>query len=381
MPSLGPTATKIPTFEPTPAVGSPTDAPVFVPTAAPSVSLLGTCQKTPILISNYSTICSAYKSIKTSFDSVTSTRSTVSSVYGAAIRLAFHDAGEFNISTSDLNGPDGCLSQNSENAGLIESDSLVITLIEQIYLQYCNLMSRADFWVLFAKLAVEKSSDFNVTIPYHFGRTDQAECNSGEGRLPNAGLGQDEFHRVFVKQMGLTLADAVTLIGAHTVGHTHPEFSGFGQLNAHSSNPDLINSWDLTPSTFDNNYYGSLAGRSWKSQRSPNTTNVQNEWHFGGFASIMLNADMSCAFEPNVTNAVGSAGQNCGPIVVGGSPGCLLPRADTLPVTYTQVQSYIANNTLFLEEFAASFVKMVTVGHVKTDHRQLQHPLRRPVPP
>ena len=58
----------------------------------------------------------------------------------------------------------------------------------------------------------------------------------------------------------------VTLSGAHSVGHVHPEFSGFGhpesatmttaQLDA---NPTL-NAWDKSPDIFDNQYFQSLIG-------------------------------------------------------------------------------------------------------------------------
>ena len=43
----------------------------------------------------------------------------VSNLVGAALRLAFHDAGEVDIRTTDLFGSDGCLSDNGPNSGLI----------------------------------------------------------------------------------------------------------------------------------------------------------------------------------------------------------------------------------------------------------------------
>ena len=43
----------------------------------------------------------------------------VSNLVGAALRLAFHDAGEVDIRTTDLYGSDGCLSDNGPNSGLI----------------------------------------------------------------------------------------------------------------------------------------------------------------------------------------------------------------------------------------------------------------------
>ena len=58
----------------------------------------------------------------------------------------------------------------------------------------------------------------------------------------------------------------MTLSGAHSVGHVHPEFSGFGHPESATmttaildANPTL-NAWDKSPDVFDNQYYQSLIG-------------------------------------------------------------------------------------------------------------------------
>ena len=43
----------------------------------------------------------------------------VANLVGAALRLAFHDAGEVDMRTTDLFGSDGCLADNGPNSGLI----------------------------------------------------------------------------------------------------------------------------------------------------------------------------------------------------------------------------------------------------------------------
>lgn len=68
------------------------------------------------------------------------------------------------------------------------------------------------------------------TIDFYYGRVDSSNCEAGSGRLPDATLGLDEITRVFVTQMGLSITDAVTLIGAHSVGHAFPGNSGFGYV-------------------------------------------------------------------------------------------------------------------------------------------------------
>ena len=62
--------------------------------------------------------------------------------------------------------------------------------------------------------------------------------------------------------MGLHLRDGIILSGAHTVGHVHTQFSGFGHNDnlATLETDPLTNAWDETPWTFDNFYYDSLAG-------------------------------------------------------------------------------------------------------------------------
>jgi catalase (peroxidase I) len=178
-----------------------------------------------------------------------------SQFYGVVVRLAFHDAGEFNQNTDDALGSDGCLSNSGSNYGLTESDGLVNTVIESMWQNVCGSISRADFWVLLAKIVLEESDPTHqISIPFQYGRVDSVSCEDGAGRLPGAQAGKPEFERVFVDQMGLTLSEGVTLLGAHTLGHVHPEFSGYGY--SRRTKGDLTtNAWDYTPHQFDNQYF------------------------------------------------------------------------------------------------------------------------------
>ncbi len=54
----------------------------------------------------------------------------------------------------------------------------------------------------------------------------------------------------------------VTLLGAHTLGHTHIVNEGYGQLPSSipsNVDPDLLNAWDDSPALFDNHYHSNLA--------------------------------------------------------------------------------------------------------------------------
>jgi hypothetical protein len=89
----------------------------------------------------------------------------------------------------------------------------VTTLLEPIWQKYCDKISRADFWALTGKLAIEYSEPTKfINIPYQYGRIDNRDCSAGTGRLPNAQSGLSEVSRVIVKQMGLTMNDGGLLL-------------------------------------------------------------------------------------------------------------------------------------------------------------------------
>jgi hypothetical protein len=165
---------------------------------------------------NSSELLKAYHQVREDLDAYVSAHNdsfSKSNLYGIAVRLPFHDAAEIDIRTSDLMGSDGCLSSSSDNNGLIEPTSLVNTVINAMYnANYSSVMSRADFWVLFANHVIAKASGDKVTIPFYYGRSDNAECSEGEGRLPNAQQ-TNAITKVFVEQMGLNVTDA----GQYTV--------------------------------------------------------------------------------------------------------------------------------------------------------------------
>ena len=120
-----------------------------------------------------------------------------------------------------------------------------------------------DDRVMFAKKAVEYAEPTKtISLPYQYGRVDNTACQGGAGRLPGAQGGMGVINKVFVERMGLTLSDAVTLMGAHSLGHVnvvgHHRSSSLVITHHHSSvmthhssltHPSPVATHPLTPLT------------------------------------------------------------------------------------------------------------------------------------
>jgi len=364
------------TFKPSsfrPSAGSPT---TFKPTTKAPVLQCGVA-----ITSTKVSICQAYSLAKAALTTfvATATAQTKIDAFAIMLRVAFHDAAEVDITnTSDKNGPDGCLSSSPDNAGLVESTSLIKTIFEPMWQTMCDKISRADFWVLMGKLVVEAADPTaTIRINYQYGRIDSQDCSSayvsGASRLPDA-QSSTEIQDVFVSKMGMTVDETVALFGGHTLGHVHAANSGFGS-SATTPNSDTRNAWDSSPDKFDNQYYVSLL-KPWQNVHSNgDLTNLasftaadtKNIWFNppGTFDVIMLNSDMAMAYTINKSGATGTGvlGEVCTD-----NNGCRTPTTPNTgsavrPSTNTLVHQFAADNTLFLNAFAAAYAKMCSVGY------------------
>ena len=150
------------------------------------------------------------------------------------IRLIFHDC---------VTGCDGCLDlSNSANFGLAGIFQEVNTLYDN---QFADTgMSRGDFYALAGVVAVREAAAQqdcivlqqppNCTKPVPdmtilYGRKDCATSpNSNmDFGFPDAHRGLEHVMEVFRDGMGMTERQVVALIGAHTMGMTTPQNSGF----------------------------------------------------------------------------------------------------------------------------------------------------------
>jgi hypothetical protein len=173
---------------------------------------------------------------------------------GGIVRLAFHDAAEYNATASDTfadGSPkyrmDGCVDGNFPgNRGLAPAIAALDTIWAP---KHCAKISRADFWFFAAKVVIEEATPYvqagssqfhigNFSIPFFTGRVDRASCPTvaSATSLPNADGGADEIKRTLMDNLGLDVQHTVAFLGAHALGGA----SGSGFAGKWTINPDMF---------------------------------------------------------------------------------------------------------------------------------------------
>ena len=170
---------------------------------------------------------------------------------GSVVRLIFHDcAGQQENNFSGIGGTicDGCIDfDNTAHAGL---QSLAIDPLEQIYLSSDNnwntRMSRADFWATVGTIAIQYAQDLDrntndilPNIPFYIGRQDCSSSPNIDLRnyrvpyksFPNDRGGWNQTLLWFQTNFNFNAQQTVAMIGAHTIGQLHSQFSGYGTGN------------------------------------------------------------------------------------------------------------------------------------------------------
>uniref|UniRef100_A0A061S8Z4 L-ascorbate peroxidase n=1 Tax=Tetraselmis sp. GSL018 TaxID=582737 RepID=A0A061S8Z4_9CHLO len=158
----------------------------------------------------------------------------------AVLRVLFHDAGTFDISSMDggANASVRFELDRPENKGLKRG----LSCIEKVYsvVQTTSAgqkLSFADTIALAAAYAVGSTKGPRIEMP--IGRADATEADP-EGRLPDETAPISELKSNF-KQKGFTVKEFVALCGSHTLGN-----KGFGD-----------------PAVFDNEYFKILLNQPW----------------------------------------------------------------------------------------------------------------------
>jgi len=257
--------------------------------------------------------------------------------FGGVVRLPFHDAGSYD-QTDGSGKPSGCVNPaDPGNGGLPE----VIAGIEPVYQLHATELSRADYWVLVAHVAIQDAG--GPLIPFQYGRIDCRDYPP-MGRLPSAEKNYSEVNSVFVKRMGLTVQDITALMGAHTLGRTMPENSGYQFF------------WTETANRFSNQFYKDLLYSQWARYSNYFAFHgTTHEWNtdplpVGADPQMMLNTDMSLVYLN-----IGEGGDG---VCSNTSNSACQTNPDTLPF----VQKYALNQTLWFQDFTTAWIKMTSLG-------------------
>ncbi|RZC18237.1 probable L-ascorbate peroxidase 6, chloroplastic/mitochondrial isoform X2 [Glycine soja] len=216
----------------------------------------------------YGTV-SAPKSVASDPDQLKSAREDIKELLNSKfchpilIRLGWHDAGTYNKNIEEWpqrGGANGSLRfeielKHGANAGLVNA----LKLLQPIKDKYSGV-TYADLFQLAGATAVEEAG--GPKIPMKYGRVDVSgpeQCPE-EGRLPDAGPPSpaDHLRQVFY-HMGLNDKEIVALSGAHTLGRSRPDRSGWGKPETKytKDGPGAPGgqSWTVQWLKFDNSYF------------------------------------------------------------------------------------------------------------------------------
>ncbi|EPS67390.1 thylakoid-bound ascorbate peroxidase, partial [Genlisea aurea] len=185
------------------------------------------------------------------------------------VRLGWHDAGTYNKNIEEWpkrGGANGSLRfeielKHGANAGLVNA----LKLLQTIKDKYSGV-TYADLFQLASATAIEEAG--GPKIPMKYGRVDVStpdECPE-EGRLPDAGPPSPASHlRDVFYRMGLNDKEIVALSGAHTLGRSRPERSGWGKPETKytKDGPGAPGgqSWTVQWLKFDNSYFKDIKER------------------------------------------------------------------------------------------------------------------------
>ncbi|KAL2232370.1 UNVERIFIED_CONTAM: L-ascorbate peroxidase T, chloroplastic [Sesamum indicum] len=185
------------------------------------------------------------------------------------VRLGWHDAGTYNKNIEEWpqrGGANGSLRfevelKHGANAGLVNA----LKLLQPIKEKYSNV-TYADLFQLASATAIEETG--GPKIPMKYGRVDVSgpeQCPE-EGRLPDAGPPSPAAHlRDVFYRMGLNDKEIVALSGAHTLGRSRPDRSGWGKPETKytKDGPGAPGgqSWTVQWLKFDNSYFKDIKER------------------------------------------------------------------------------------------------------------------------
>lgn len=209
------------------------------------------------------------------------------------LRLAWHSSGTYSPFEEPQGGSNGATMrfepENSYGANRGMQDA--IDALGPIHARHASDISVSDLWIFAAYVAVEHLD--GPVIGFTPGRTDATSGGENcppEERLPTPDESSTGVREIFGR-LGLDDREFVAIMGAHSVGRPHPEFSGFPSRH-----------WDTTPHVLDNLYYGLLreppAGVEWQEDFAVNPETGEQMLYFRSYSWLMLPVDMLLRDDP-----------------------------------------------------------------------------------
>ncbi|PKS06414.1 hypothetical protein jhhlp_007162, partial [Lomentospora prolificans] len=171
--------------------------------------------------------------------------------YGPVLlRLAWHASGTYDKETG-TGGSNGATmrfspeASHGANAGLAAARDFLEPVKQQF-----PWITYSDLWILAGVCAVQEM--LGPQIPYRPGRTDRdiSACTP-DGRLPDASQGSKHLRDIFYR-MGFNDQEIVALSGAHALGRTHKNRSGYD------------GPWTFSPTVLTNDFYRLLLEEKWQ---------------------------------------------------------------------------------------------------------------------
>jgi len=277
---------------------------------------------------------------------------------GCVLRMAGHDFMDYDPSDGS-GGSDGCTDMNNpDNGGLSKClvDGEFSRSISDVYEDFCDSVSLADFLVIMAESAMEfarknvvrqdpNATKYKPIRTFKYGRTTVKECPKAAFRLPNPENGCAAVKETFIDSLGLTQAESSALMGVHTLGRCHVENSGYS-------------GWWSSPEQsrlFNNDYFKAIVFKGWKPMKSVCGNPDKNQWFRtgpqggptlqGSATEMMLNTDLCLAYS---VDAQGPPGDETpipskGPLLAKNNTCCAWFFAD--PTTAPPPQEILATFT------------------------------------
>ncbi|EDO19009.1 hypothetical protein Kpol_2002p80 [Vanderwaltozyma polyspora DSM 70294] len=235
------------------------------------------------------------------------------------VRIAWHSSGTFDKNNMTGGSFGGTMRFKKEindpsNAGLKQADEF----LAPIYKKH-SWISHGDLYTLAGVTAVQEAQ--GPKIPWRPGRVDQPENTTPEnGRLPDA-TGDSSYVRNYFGRFGFNDTEIVALIGAHCLGKTHLENSGF-------EGP-----WGAASNVFSNEFFVNLLNENWKLQKNA----AGNEQYDSPKGYMMLPADFALRQDNKFLKLV---------------------------------KAYANDQDLFFNDFAKAYVKLLESGiHFPADQK------------